>query len=98
MRAPILGFSLALPSQLRGVREAVERVMQTAAPHPRFVVGGFPVRCGMRAHPELPIDMLADPMDLIRSLEHSGIAGTEDKVEQQSTTCAKSPARSTKKS
>jgi methanogenic corrinoid protein MtbC1 len=72
-RAPTIGFSVGLPAQLAGVRSTVEAIArEPSAVLPRFIVGGFPVRCGLRVHPELhpelPIETLHDPLALAATL------------------------------
>jgi hypothetical protein len=65
VRAPVVGFSVALPIQVRGVRVAVERFIKERVELPRFVLGGYPVRNGLHTHPELPIETMADPRALL---------------------------------
>jgi methanogenic corrinoid protein MtbC1 len=68
-RAPVIGFSVGLPTQLSSVRDAVEAIArESSGIPPRFVVGGFPVRCGLRVHPDLPVETIHDPLALAATL------------------------------
>jgi methanogenic corrinoid protein MtbC1 len=69
VQAPVVGFSVALSSQVRGVRAAVARFMQERMAPPRFVLGGFPVRLGLRTHQELPVELMPDPRALVATLQ-----------------------------
>lgn len=66
-RAPLVGFSIAQPEQLKGVQDAVAAIAADAAP-PRFVLGGFPIRSGLQVRRDLPIETLHDPLALLATL------------------------------
>jgi methanogenic corrinoid protein MtbC1 len=66
--APVVGFSIALPSQLPGVRKAVERFLRECPQPPRFLLGGAPVREGLDIDPTLPIELVADPLSVMSLL------------------------------
>jgi methanogenic corrinoid protein MtbC1 len=69
LRAPVIGFSVGVPAHLAGVEQAVELIAADGgASVPRFVVGGFPVRCGSRPRVALPIEPLTDPLTLVAAL------------------------------
>jgi methanogenic corrinoid protein MtbC1 len=69
--APVVGFSVALPDHVSGVDAAVGLFLQNSQTPPRFVLGGFPVRSGVRPRQELPIEVMADPRDLVTALRRS---------------------------
>jgi methanogenic corrinoid protein MtbC1 len=55
----VIGFSVAIPTQLDAVRRAVE-LLREAGARPRVVVGGYPIRLGAKLHPELGIEVVTD--------------------------------------
>jgi methanogenic corrinoid protein MtbC1 len=68
VRAPVVGFSVALPEQVSGVELAVARFSRECPEPPRFVMGGFPVRAGLHPHPGLSIETPSDPRVLVDML------------------------------
>lgn len=65
VRAPVVGFSVAMPDQVLGVRRAVTRFVQACQRLPRCVLGGFPVRSGLLTDLPPPVEVMADPSALV---------------------------------
>lgn len=66
--ARAIGLSIALPGQLRAVARAKALASAPGAEALRVLVGGFPIRCGLRPPAELGIEVVTEPEELARRL------------------------------